>query len=517
MGAFARSEQVIEATRGLVDGANVLPIHKYVWWNRGGHHYLAVGQIETSKEQFLAALRVAHENGLAFNYCTGRMGPCMTALNVGDLEFSRQLFLEMRPFLDRSQLLHYISFLWLELWDCVERSDYEAAARVWEGFKPLPLVGVPIHTAYSHCIIEFIVHEGRYAEALERVQSWRMQLEAMRSPFINFNLLTMEAYVRLMSGDELEGRRVLSEMLALGRAQDFLNNLCWVTRMMSYLCARALEIDVEAEYVQKLIRARNIVPPDWATMHWPRPIKIMTLGRFQVLRDDAPLEFSRKAPRKQIALLKTVIAAGVSGIAAGEACDLLWPDLEGDAAGEALATNLHRLRKLLGRPDAIRFLDGRLTLDRRVCSVDVAFFDGLTQSFHDQWAAGKHADGLKTAQRALSIYRGGFLPQDLDEPWTVPMRERLRAKFIRLVSDAGAHFETSREPDRAIECYRRGIEADNLAEEFYLGLMRCYRNQGRRAEGAAVYRQLRQILSVVLGVGPSLETQALGQEILGAS
>jgi LuxR family maltose regulon positive regulatory protein len=517
MGAFARSEQIIEATKGLVEGEDVLPIRKYVWCNRAGHHYLAVSQFESSREQFLAALKIAHDHGLAFNYCTGRIGPCMTALTVGDLASSQQLIAEMRTFLDRSHLLHLISFLWLELWDCIERGGYSDAARLWEQFQQLPLVGVPIHTACSHCIIEFIVHQEKYPEALARVQAWRRQLAEMNSPFMNFNLLTMEAYVRLKSGDEVEGLRALSEMMELGSRHDFFNNLCWVARMMSYLCARALEAGIEIEYVQKLIRVRNIVPPDLATMHWPRPLKILTLGRFQILRDESPLEFPRKAPKKQFALLKAIISSGPNGIAANAVCDLLWPDLDGDAASEALATILHRLRKLLGRPDAIRLSDGRLTVDERVCSVDASFFDRLWQSFHDQWAAGRFAEGLKTAEQLSEIYRGGFLPQDSDEPWTVSLRARLRARFIRLISEIGAHFESRGEFDRAVECYRRGIETDNLAEEFYQGLMRCYGRQGRKAEGAAVYRQLRQILSVVLGVGPSQATQTLGREILGGS
>ena len=515
MGAFTRSEQIIEATRNLVDGEDVLPIWKYVWWNRAGHHYLYVGAFESSREQYLSAVKVAHDHGLAFNYCTARMGPCMTALTVGDLDTAQRLIAETRTFLDRSHLLHFISFLWLELWDCIERADYEGAARVWEGFRPLPLVGVPIHTAFSHCIIELMVHQEKYGDALDRVQAWQGQLTEMNSPLMNFNLLTMEAYVRLKSSDEVEGLRALSGMMALGRKHDFFNNFCWVARMMSCLCARALEAGIEIEYVHKIIRVRKIVPPDLATMHWPRPLKILTLGRFQILRDERPLEFPRKVPKKQFALLKAIISAGSNGISANAVCDLLWPDLDGDAANEALATNLHRLRKLLGRPDAIRLSDGRLTVDERVCSVDASFFDCLWQSFHDQWAAGRFAEGLKTAEQVSEIYRGGFLPQDSDEPCTVSLRERLRARFIRLISEAGAHFESMDEFDRAVECYRRGIETDNLAEEFYQGLMRCYGRQGRKAEGAAVYRQLRQMLSVVLGVGPSQATQALGREILG--
>jgi len=62
-----------------------------------------------------------------------------------------------------------------------------------------------------------------------------------------------------------------------------------------------------------------------------------------------------------------------------------------------------------------------------------------------------------------------------------------------------------------LECYRRGIEADELAEEFYQGVMRCHAAMGRTAEGMAAYRRLRQTLSVVLGVQPSESSEQLMQ------
>jgi DNA-binding SARP family transcriptional activator len=68
---------------------------------------------------------------------------------------------------------------------------------------------------------------------------------------------------------------------------------------------------------------------------------------------------------------------------------------------------------------------------------------------------------------------------------------------------------------RAMDCYRRGIEADPLAETFYQGLMRCLAAAGRQAEGAAVFRQLRQTLSVVLGIPPSARSRHLASILLG--
>jgi DNA-binding SARP family transcriptional activator len=72
-------------------------------------------------------------------------------------------------------------------------------------------------------------------------------------------------------------------------------------------------------------------------------------------------------------------------------------------------------------------------------------------------------------------------------------------------------MEASGDWRQALNCYRHGIEADELAEEFYQGMMRCHAATGRSAEGIAVYRRLRQTLSVVLGLQPSNQTEQLVQ------
>ena len=70
------------------------------------------------------------------------------------------------------------------------------------------------------------------------------------------------------------------------------------------------------------------------------------------------------------------------------------------------------------------------------------------------------------------------------------------------------------DPQAAERLYLRGIEADPLAEASYRGLMRCHALQGHIAEASAVYRRLRQTLSVVLGIEPSVESEALRRDIL---
>ena len=243
--------------------------------------------------------------------------------------------------------------------------------------------------------------------------------------------------------------------------------------------------------------------------HATWPVQILAFGRFSVVKDGAPLTWSRKTPKKPIALLKVLLAFGGRDVSGRQLTDALWPEEEGDAAHNVLAVNLHRLRNLLGEHGAVMLHDGRVSLDPRHCWVDTWAFEGLL---------GRAAEASSEArpillEAALSIYGGAFLVCDRDEPWSLSMRERLHDKFIRHSADLGRLREESGQWDKAIACYQRGLEADELAEEFYQGLMRCYRHLDRCAEGIVVYRRLRRTLSLMLGITASPASELLFQAL----
>jgi DNA-binding SARP family transcriptional activator len=77
----------------------------------------------------------------------------------------------------------------------------------------------------------------------------------------------------------------------------------------------------------------------------------------------------------------------------------------------------------------------------------------------------------------------------------------------------GTQLERERDWPVAIDVYRRGLEADNLAESLYRGLMRALAAIGDQAEALNAFRRCRELLSIVLGIKPSAETERLYREI----
>ena len=88
---------------------------------------------------------------------------------------------------------------------------------------------------------------------------------------------------------------------------------------------------------------------------------------------------------------------------------------------------------------------------------------------------------------------------------------------MRTLSTVGVALESGGDFAGAADLYRRGLEAENLAEPLYRGLMRALAATGDRAEAMNAFRRCRELLSIVLGVAPSAETERLYREISGAA
>ena len=111
----------------------------------------------------------------------------------------------------------------------------------------------------------------------------------------------------------------------------------------------------------------------------------------------------------------------------------------------------------------------------------------------------------------MALYQGPFLGKHADLNWALPLRERLRSKFLQHLVQRGKNLFEAKEFEAAVVVLEKGLNVDPLAEEFYRNLMLCYQALGRRAEAIGVYQRCQKTLRAVLGVSPAPETVALYQ------
>ena len=141
-----------------------------------------------------------------------------------------------------------------------------------------------------------------------------------------------------------------------------------------------------------------------------------------------------------------------------------------------MTTTLHRLRRLLGREQALCLRDGRLSLDPRYCWVDAWC---LERRINQALSQARGADGrteptdlATTTDALLRAYRGPFLGQ-APEPWAIRTRDRLRDRYLQCIEEIGTHLETLGHRETARACYERGLEVAPASEHFSRRLIRC--------------------------------------------
>lgn len=216
----------------------------------------------------------------------------------------------------------------------------------------------------------------------------------------------------------------------------------------------------------------------------------------------------RDISKKSCAVLHSLGAHGGRHVPVTKLTDALWPDADADSAQQALDTNLLRLRRLLGVPQAVVVEEGRVSLDEAQCLIDVWKLErGLDRVEQALTRAGDASEVGRLGQEIVRLHAGPFLA-DTEGPLAVGPRERLRRRVLLALEGIGRFREDRDDLEGALAAYLRGLEVDDLAEGLYQRALRCYAALDRHAEAGALYQRCRRILGAQLGVEPSAGTRA---------
>jgi len=378
-------------------------------------------------------------------------------------------------------------------------------------------VGAPISSVLCHLVKAQVMHAlGKRKEAKEHLARAFGLARRIKSRIHEFYSLSAEALFFLDEGKEAAGLASLRKALAIGSEEGYGALFLGPPSAAARLCVIALENGIEIPYVQELVRKGKLLPeqPPTHLEDWPWPIKIFTLGGFRLVKNDSPSHLSRKTQKRPLSMVKALIALGGEEVREEQISDALWPEADGDVAHESFATNLHRLRKLIGNEKALQLREGRLTLDDRFCWVDVWAFERILGQADVRWKEKSKENAVRLVEKAMDLYRGPFLFRETEQPWTADMSERLRSKFLRSVGRLGQYWQEDGQWEKALECYQKGLEVENLAEEFYQGLMTCHQHLGQRAEALSVYNRCKRALSQAFGLEPASKTDEIYRSLL---
>ena len=511
IGDLSKAAMLVNILRPAINAGEIAPLPLITWRAIEAAYDWMMGLNEECLSAVDDGLRLADATGIHFwDFMLCAQGFYGT-LTVDDLSGAQKYLKRMALAFDPGCLLHAGHYHFLAAWEALYRGDAaQALAHAQTSCREISKTGVPFTLSSSYYeLAEILIENGEAERGMAFLDESLKIARSIRCRTAEYQVWLRKAFYYLQNKQEDAGLDALAKAMAIGKAQRYYNNAGWRPSVMTALCLKAMEAGIELDHVRELIRRHNLIPdaPSFHIENWPWPLKIYTLGQFRIERDGKPLLISGKVPGKPLDMLKVLIAYGGGEVRAERIAEALWPDADGDAAYQSYETTLHRLRKMIGYDSAIVRQEGCITLDPRYCWTDVWAFEQMIEDGETKGQRTASAGVLRGTEKAVGMYKDHFLAGDGEKQWLMPMRERLRSKFLRATAKVGRAYEESGQWDKAVECYLKALEADSLAEEFYQRLMTCYHRLGRKAEALAVYNRCRDILSRVLGTGPSSKTK----------
>jgi ATP/maltotriose-dependent transcriptional regulator MalT/DNA-binding SARP family transcriptional activator len=512
-GQTAKQEEVIRQIEPLLDDVRLSPVSLAYWKWAHANHVLRTGSPGGALALIDRGLELAVNNGLTIAGII-RRHRIAHLLTLGRLDDAHS---ELDQLATAPRIEPYFE---MRAWLALQRGELAAAQdEARTALRMATERGRSYYQILDQYLLAVICAEAEsYGEALEHARIYRELTAGVDGQLAQFQALLVEAYVALRQHDRGTGHPLLHRALEIGSQQRYRSCWAWHPSMMVCLLTEALDHDIGVTYARELIRIHRLLPESHDAEHWPWPVRIYTLGRFEIQIDGMPLRFAGKAQRKPLELLKAMIALGAYEVAVDKLIDTLWPDPARGDGQKTFDITVHRLRKLLRFDAAFEVSDRRASLNRHIVWVDAWALDRTLESLVPvATAVLPRIDLLEAAApQVLRLYRGPFLAEDAEAPWQIAARNRLTGRFHRFVLRLGEHWERGAQWTRASELYQHAIELDPLAESFYRRQMICMQAEGRRAEALEVFRRCRQILSVTLGILPAQETETVHRQLLAS-
>lgn len=511
VGELGRCEALVPIGRRLADAPDVPPLLRAAWYTADICAACFFGDFAAARRAIDAVADVSATSGLdisAFRPAVhAYLGIC-----TGETNTAYEVVEQAASNLPRPGGVLGCHCYYLRSQVALARRELNLAlAHARTGLQWLERVRTPFPVAVAKlAAAQVLIENGHYDQAVSLDQDAREFAMALGSAQLAWQADLNDGYARLCQGNRAAAEPLLRKALAAARTK---LAIVWDISMPTWMAARlaeaALELGIEPDYVREVIRRRGLLPESEDIDTWPWPVRIRSLGAFHVDRahGDAALP-GRKASHQPLALLRSLLALGGRNVDAGVLARQMWPGDSADAEN-ALKTTLHRLRRYLGRDDALLVQDNRLSINLKACWWDVAAFEGLMARGTALQGNGNPAgEFARLAERALALYRGSFLHLD-SLPGAASLRERLRQQFYRLVAQAGDYYESEGRWDDAERLFRRALEMEPLSEAFYRRVILCLKRQGRVADALDLYHRCRNVLAEELGARPSAETRAL--------
>jgi DNA-binding SARP family transcriptional activator len=240
-----------------------------------------------------------------------------------------------------------------------------------------------------------------------------------------------------------------------------------------------------------------------------RTLHLRVLGPFRAAIDGAAIDGSRWPRRKPLALVKLLAVSPRHRLHREQVLDVLWPELDAEAAANQLYKALHGARRAL-EPDLARRAESSFVVvrDGVVCLEAPGGVVVDADEFERAAGGALREPDPSAGDAALAIYGDDLLPEDRYAEWADARRERLRLLRLRLMTHVAERAEALGDADSAVERYERLVALDPADEAAHRALIRLHATLGRTGDAARQLEACRSALARELDAEPEAATLA---------
>ncbi|MCF6323857.1 MAG: hypothetical protein L3J89_05960 [Gammaproteobacteria bacterium] len=373
--------------------------------------------------------------------------------------------------------------------------------------------GLPFFQSSAHLNrAQFYLLDGNIEKAMHHMNASNDLAIQMNSNFHQFQRLLLAAILDWSLGQRDSALVFLKKSLLLARQYHLLPGLWIAEDELTQILMQAIRHDIESVVAQKIISQRQLMPgtPPYDIEEWPWPIRIYTLGRFEIYIDGQRLEAPARSRPKLFALLKTLIAFGGTQVREERISENVWPDAEGDAAHQLFDTTLFRLRKMLGLHHVLINREGTLSLNKRYCWLDTwalnSEIDTLASLIETK---GVTDDEIKKHEnRIYRVYHGDFLCSEEHLPIALHEQQKINSKLLNTLFKLADYWLLNNSAKEAETCLKKINAVFPLAEKACLMLMKLFRSQHRFSDAVHIYKTCQQRLMRERHSKPSYEVES---------
>jgi len=245
----------------------------------------------------------------------------------------------------------------------------------------------------------------------------------------------------------------------------------------------------------------------------PAPLFIRMFGKFEILKGDAVVVFSEEIAQPMLSLLKFFIKNKNRAVTMDEIGTTIWKEVSEKQLKSNVYTAVSLLRSTL-EPYLQSAKESHFILSaergykfasRKNDLVDTDKFTELCESASK--TTGERA--VQQLIRAVDLYRGPFLEENLFDPWADSERDKYQQMYVQALETIVVWRRKTNEWDD-IELYAgKGFDLDPASEEFCGALLECATVRGDSQKVKKIFQEYQNAMREFYRDNPSKLMQDL--------